>query len=465
MGASVSEQKDRKTSEGTHSFGDDRDEIVARCEASRLPYEIYKIEDDEEEYELRVKIHNGREEQALYVSPSKANLLKQFRFEEAKYLGSYEAVLFSGSDRRIEARLRHGVSAVPSTVLMTRMIQRLPGVEIDIESPAGSLVKSIERVRSSEADEGVAQPKPWRLRIESPSERVQVELSPSTDELAAMISRGNSFSVTAKIRGEFSDRHDDALNLMEQLLGAIFFEMDVRHGVALAMARRPSRPFASGAGRRRDSRKPQLPRVQYPQEALSLYTYARSASSLPLLEYLAYYQAIEYFFPIYAEKEALERLRRALKDPRFDPDNYGDLGRLFTLGANSKQSGLGTERDQLKATFYGCIDAEELRSFLEDNASMTEALSKDNIKYVKRLNMQDRNSEIRDQVANRVYDIRCRIVHAKFDDVRSPEILLPFGREAALLSPDLSLIRMLAQKVLINGGQAQRWSATPAQSC
>jgi hypothetical protein len=52
-----------------------------------------------------------------------------------------------------------------------------------------------------------------------------------------------------------------------------------------------------------------LPRTTYDHEPMSLYWYARQARGVPLLEFLAYYQCIEFYFPTYAEAEAQKRVR------------------------------------------------------------------------------------------------------------------------------------------------------------
>jgi hypothetical protein len=57
---------------------------------------------------------------------------------------------------------------------------------------------------------------------------------------------------------------------------------------------------------------------------------------------------------------------------------------------------------------------------------------------------------LRNDVADRVYDIRCKIVHTKTDTRDgSVELLLPFSPEAEQLSFDIDLVQHLAQLVLV----------------
>jgi hypothetical protein len=54
-------------------------------------------------------------------------------------------------------------------------------------------------------------------------------------------------------------------------------------------------------------------------------------------------------------------------------------------------------------------------------------------------------------VADRVYEIRCKIVHTKTDARDATfELLLPFSAEAEQLSHDIELVQYLANRVLIS---------------
>lgn len=60
------------------------------------------------------------------------------------------------------------------------------------------------------------------------------------------------------------------------------------------------------------------------------------------------------------------------------------------------------------------------------------------------------NADLRNDVADRLYDIRCKIVHTKSDNRNGDtELLLPFSKEAEQLHYDIELIEYLAQRTLI----------------
>jgi hypothetical protein len=61
------------------------------------------------------------------------------------------------------------------------------------------------------------------------------------------------------------------------------------------------------------------------------------------------------------------------------------------------------------------------------------------------------DADLRNEVADRIYDIRCKIVHAKSDGGPSnAEPLLPFSKDADSLGFDIGLARYIARRVLIN---------------
>ena len=61
--------------------------------------------------------------------------------------------------------------------------------------------------------------------------------------------------------------------------------------------------------------------------------------------------------------------------------------------------------------------------------------------------LQQGHDDVR-QAADRIYDLRCRIVHSKENHAEA-EALHPFGPEAKRLRHDLHLVRFVAQHVLV----------------
>jgi len=178
---------------------------------------------------------------------------------------------------------------------------------------------------------------------------------------------------------------------------------------------------------------------------------------MPLLQYLASYQVLEYYFSTYYQREIMDRMKQELLDPRFSPQNDSHLSRLLML-ATSQGKGFGSEREQLRATVGACVSVSSLEEYLKEPARHEFFFGKQLIKDVTRLDLKSTTPDLRDQVSDRIYDIRCRIVHAKSDrGDRYPELLLPFSEEAEALTFDIALIQYLAQRILIHRAEPLRF--------
>src|SRR5207244_1903284 len=117
-------------------------------------------------------------------------------------------------------------------------------------------------------------------------------------------------------------------------------------------------------------RKPlQFPECQYDRQPISLYWYGRGADGLPLLRFLAFYQSLEFYFPMFSQYEAVKQARALLKDPRFSIHDDKDITLLLSAIQTGRAGSFGDERSQLKATIMACLNAEALRLFLTADES------------------------------------------------------------------------------------------------
>lgn len=107
----------------------------------------------------------------------------------------------------------------------------------------------------------------------------------------------------------------------------------------------------------------QYPKTEFDDAPLSLYWYARGAFGMPLLQFLAFYQVIEFYFPIYSKAEAQRKLKAILKDPTFRGDRDADIGKLLSAIYITRSGAYGDERSQLRATLVECVDGTALKGF------------------------------------------------------------------------------------------------------
>lgn len=414
---------------------------------------------------LRIGFPNGREKRWRYVSPEEAIDFISVEFPDFFYLGDFDAVFFVASQTievAIRARFSNQVFAeIPGVRKIDPAQSELPGLEDDVDEE----VRFGLRIKPGDAWVLDFSPTPDRPELKVQMGSGSREFTIVSDQrrrrmLArdrAPLPNGLGRFPTLRISGVQVTRHDDALDLLKRVSGAILFELDLQYGVTASIV--PS--FASEQARignkvrqERAQMPPRNPQNQYPEKPLSLYRYGRS-SGIPLLEYLAYYQVLEYFFPSFSHRDTLEKLRNELLDPRFRVDDDSNLVRIIGLTSGTGK-GFGSEREQLRSTIAGCVTEGHLRGFIESSDVLREHFSgKQKIKDVTHLNLSDTRNDFLTAVANRVYDIRCRIVHTK-DDGGAADLLLPFTKEAEDLGPDIELVKYLAQKVLIAGASRLR---------
>ncbi|HRP76956.1 MAG TPA: hypothetical protein PKZ27_15240, partial [Rhodocyclaceae bacterium] len=105
----------------------------------------------------------------------------------------------------------------------------------------------------------------------------------------------------------------------------------------------------------------------------------------------------------------------------------------------------------LRATIRECVDQSQIECFLDQNAERAEFFtSKQKGLTQYSINRQNKVIDLINQVSDRIYDIRCKVVHVKSDDGDAElELLLPYTEEAEKLVFDIELVQFLAQKVLI----------------
>lgn len=413
--------------------------LLERTRAAKIETEVRTLEagaSGRARSYVLIRLPNGRRTRQVTAFPRNIEELLSVQFEKFIVIGDYVAVVDTVSGR-IEAHIARGG---PNGRMIARRLQELPGVEV--------LAEDNSDVDQEAFDEELT-PTPsvtaenWRLVVQQGD--ISVEISPASDEFAIVMEAG----ITVKVDGVTTSTHDDALAALERYGAAMLFELDLVYGALFQLAK-----HRTGNRRRlreRPDHPPKFPRNYYAAQALELYQYGRTAAGLPLLEYLAYYQSLEYFFPFFAREQTVNSVRTQLLHPKFDPLNDAALGRLINLAAPAARGGMA-EREQLRATIRACMTEPDLREFVESLPEYLDHFSAKNqtIKGVGALQLDGNKTDLRDQVADRIYAIRCRIVHAKQDGGgSSDEVLLPSSAEAASLQSDIEMLRLVAQQALV----------------
>jgi hypothetical protein len=377
---------------------------------------------------LTVSIKSGRKVRDVFIPERRAKEYLDFDFTQYRALGDLDAFERLSDTPCIEVALNN------SGPTYLKNFQRLPGWEL----------------KEDETGEGG-----WVVRLQGArGERWTAEIGSASKE-HALLSEGYGRAPTLRIFRNVSGTYDESLKFLESVGSSILFEFDMNYGMPLTMRRarftsvRRSRPQIV-----RSEAPPTLPRIQYGQEPLSLYNYARSAVGMPLLQFLAYYQVLEYHFPRYSQRDLLDRLRNELRDPRFRPDDELHLSRILRISQQSGR-GYGDERSQLKATVRYSVSSDAISELIEGDSVLMGHFTqkKPLISDLPVIDVKNKSNLV-ESVCDRVYHIRCLVVHSKQDGGGNTDsLLLPFTSEADSVRIENELMRFLAQKVLIAGAE------------
>jgi hypothetical protein len=427
-----------------------------RADAAGMNPEIRRyVMDNANDVDMVLEFKRGRTVRRVAVEEHDAWELLQHDFEQISFIERYDAHV-NRATGVIEAVLGGSVSSRVNGPVLARLAA-LPGVEVLSEGATPEAEGGDEPPEGPPEAESYGRslrsvPAAWRLRVQAPGDaKITIELgTPSSVNRALMWGA----RATLKITGADVSTHDLALAALERYGNALLFEIDLIYALPLRLAsqrNRTRRPLRASS-----ELPPQFPRNKYAQQSLALYQYGRSASNLPLLEFLAYYQAVEYFFPYFAKEQMMLALRSTLLHPGFNPSSDTDIARVMDLSANGGRSAL-PEREQLRASVRACVVEADLAAIVSADKEIRKHFydKRQVIRGVEPLREGAGANDLRDQVADRLYAIRCRIVHAKLDGGGSRvDVLLPLSEEADALAFDIEVMRFISQQALV--GRAAR---------
>ena len=399
--------------------------LVAICGEAGIEAEIkqFGAEGSKRETYVRVGMPNGREKRVVtFSNPESIERALALDFQKYVFLGDYIA-LANYEDSTIEAMIRP-IPALPRSFLYRRLFGE--------DEQGGDL-------------------KPLIVKQNYPGE-ASIEIGKAT-EILELMARGPFVRrdyLSLKLFNIPISRHDRSLKLLRCVTDSLFFQIDIQNGLTLSLSRHRRPPRRLTSGKLEADIELEFPRVEFDESPISLYWYARSATAMPLLQFLAFYQVIEYYYPTYSREEARRRVRAILKDPAFRYERDADIGKILSIVAGTGR-GFGDERSQLQATLNACLDPSDLRSFFEEDEERIEFFSSGQKGLTDRkIPLADKAADLRNATADLIYDIRCKIVHTKGEALEGDrELLLPFSKEAELLFHDIELLQYAASKVLV----------------
>lgn len=409
------------------------DEIALcdRCESTGIKYTIdrYIDRDGEPQHFFDISIRSGRDTVGLIVADQNVSRLNQTNFSDQRFLSKYFA-LVSYSDDLIEARIDD-----PSQFGIAKLLKGLPNNESEI------------KISNPGNDEQV-------IEISLPSDNFSIILSMAGIE--PFIDRAK---LTIKLTGFKVSTHDQALEVLESISNSIFFQIDSKYNIPLSLTFRTPPKKTIRKRQKPYEVKIDFPKFSYDSDAVSLYWFAHKAQGFPIFQYLAFYQILEHFFDDFSNRSSLGHIQNILRNPNFDNGDPSSISQLFNiLKYTGAQNEPGSEKRQLRSLLMEIISPIEIRAYLTSHPEIKEFFDKDKEVSKKNIPMRAieppdtkvKDSDLFDPIAERIYDIRCRIVHAKREpETNQRDNIYPFSSESSLLSFDINLVKKLANKTLI----------------
>lgn len=196
-----------------------------------------------------------------------------------------------------------------------------------------------------------------------------------------------------------------------------------------------------------------FPLKEYNAELLNYYKQAQT-SEMPVLQYLAYYHIIEFFYLSISEQNMYEQIKQQVASPMFSANNEESLKLLYQtfkkISKTQKEEDVWDERNALLLCLKKFVsDLSLLKAAI--NSIQTNALNyykENDVSFAdeaKAINWSLQDNDIYTLIRNRIYSVRNAIVHSK-DGEKSR--YKPFKHDKEL-NKEIPLIRAVAEFVII----------------
>jgi len=363
-------------------------------------------------------------------------------FEKYRFSNKYNAI-FHIDTGAVECALTWSPALTRGRVSEGGGIWELPGAEIDDDSP----------IRTGEKTDSVyGVPAGWRLRVAN--SEVSLELSPYSKDWVGLHGRwGPGSGVSLKVKHANGNAGPRAHELLDSFGQDFMMELELKYDLGTALATDRFAGIMSRPNLKSEGPAPAFPTLSFHSDAMDFYWYGVSAYEFPLLQYLAFYQVLEYYFAQFTRAAVANRVRTQLKNPAFDLKSEKDIGVLIST-TRPAHAGLKQESEQLRLAMSECVEPNALRNFLNEDEQRLAyfTATKQKVGDVKPLRMGAADMELLDQVSERVYRVRNRIVHTKsIAEEAGFELLLPTSEEARYMGPEIELVMWLARRALVHG--------------
>lgn len=427
--------------------------LVKKIDEAKLKHNIV-VKDDITHKPFYFEVPKEREFEKLYIASLNQNLplLLESNFQDYKFIKGYEAI-WSSKHKKIEFEINCFIGIMD-------MLQEI----IDIDYKEVKENSCCDSMQAKELFLGyrkikVASNKDINIFVGKASKEFECL---SGLKLLGSIKMNMKDKMTVHIENIDVETHKDAEGLLKKMGYSLLFQLNALLEIPITMQYERVNMLTTiddvhlAYLKVKESTKVKLLDIkyEYDNESMVLYLDGKNFNQSPLNQFLSYYQCLEFYFPIYSNLYIKDRVQKLLKDPLFDPTIDSNITKILSIIRSNKNSEVWDERKQLETVIRSCLDQDHIKEFVSSNREIKEFYEKGSWKKIsnKCINFNSKNIDIIHEVSERIYDIRCRIVHKKSSEDREV-LILPYSQEIRFLRCDIKIIEYLARKVLIDNSR------------
>lgn len=197
-----------------------------------------------------------------------------------------------------------------------------------------------------------------------------------------------------------------------------------------------------------------FPRARFNPDLVRFYQLG-AGSDIPVLQFLAFYQVLEYFFVSISDQRLYTQLAKRINDPRF-ATVARQLDRLIQDVVSHRR--MSDESEMLKMVLMEYVDKDELRTFVEEyQGHLGDKLyTKKRTRFGVECQVNLESDSIYADVAKVVKTVRNALVHSS-DRYERQDRHIPFSKNAEVVRLEVPLVKFLAERIIV--ASADGWGA------
>ncbi len=184
---------------------------------------------------------------------------------------------------------------------------------------------------------------------------------------------------------------------------------------------------------------PNVPHLAYDDEMVQYYM-AGSSARIPKVQYLSYYNVLEFWFDKIYNDEKCQEIQKIVTNPKFNHANLKNYKKIIDIFRLSKNK--ASEIEMLQSLIEQYIDISAFKIFLNNNEYYTEN-SAHKIEETK-FSLADSDSALKKKLAKRIYKVRNAIVHSKESEEEKY-----FPQDEKYILYEVDLVKYVAEQVII----------------